>query len=86
MLGCGPQRMTDAVLATLSHPTGDDRRQRSGSRSRKRRKRGNIEHVHLVISLIAGSPGVSARLRQPCYGTARFSYLALLATPIGTRC
>src|SRR5581483_5215349 len=52
-LGRGPQAVTDAVLAALGHPAGDNRRQRSGSRSRERRKRGNIEHIHLRISLMA---------------------------------
>src|ERR1700730_333156 len=56
--------MTDAVFAALCHPAGDNRRESPGSRSRKRRERGNIEHIHLVISLIAGSHGVPAAFAQ----------------------
>src|SRR6478752_6578681 len=51
--------MAETVLATLGYPVGDNRGQRSGSRPRKRRKRGDVEHIHFHILLIAGSLGLS---------------------------
>src|SRR5450631_1705454 len=53
--------MAKTVLATLGHPVGDDRRQSSGSRPRKRRKRGNVEHIHFSCLPIAGSIGLCGR-------------------------
>src|SRR6266702_4611976 len=50
--------MADAVLATLGHPAGDNRRQRSGSRPRKRSNRGDVEHIHFFHLLITGSLGI----------------------------
>src|SRR4029077_17540371 len=71
--------MTDAILAALSHPTGDNRRQRSGSRSRKRRKRGNVEHIHLVNSLLLVH-GVSAALRKTSVALLGQSLIQLFAS------
>src|SRR6476646_7221834 len=52
--------MTDAVLAALGNPAGDDRRHGPRSRSRKRRKRRNVEKIHLLISFKLGRvPGTS---------------------------
>src|ERR1700730_17000426 len=53
--------MAETVLATLGHPVGHNRRQRSGSRPRERRKRGNVEHIHFSCLLIAGSIGFCGR-------------------------
>src|ERR1700686_1363388 len=49
--------MANAFPATPGYPAGDDRRQRSSSRPRKRRKCGNVEHIHFNYLLIAGSIG-----------------------------
>src|SRR6478609_2306836 len=60
--------MADAVLATLCHPACDNRRQRSGSGPRKRRNRGDVEHIHLAISLLlahSASRDVAARVGPP---------------------
>src|SRR6202047_2540082 len=60
--------MADAVLATLCHPACDNRRQRSGSGPRKRRNRGDVEHIHFAISLLlahSASRDVAARVGPP---------------------
>src|ERR1700747_3570188 len=78
--------MTDAGFAALGTPSRDNRGQRSGSRSRKRRKRGNVEHIHLVNSLLLARAASLQRLPKTSAALpmgSRFSYLPLLATRAG---
>src|SRR4029077_18103512 len=72
--------MTDAILAALSYPAGDNRRQRSGSRSRKRRKRGNVEHIHLVNSLLLANTASLPRLRKTSAALPRGQPIQLFAS------
>src|ERR1700730_11569255 len=50
--------MAETVLAALRQPACDKRGQRSGSGPRKRRNRGDVEHIHFSCLLIAGSIGL----------------------------
>src|ERR1700682_1024270 len=60
--------MADAVLATLCHPACDNLGPLSGRGPRKRRKRGDVEHIHFAISLLlthSASRDVAARVGPP---------------------